>query len=328
MLRNSERTVLQFDVRMEGSAAGGRNGAISGLTPLSMKAAMQLVKRLFDKGDLLSRQDRSETITWYLADVEVTSGYASLLINRSDKGSADFVLSEPRARRRRVIQKRGGEGADYSAHVVINLNAFGPNMYRASVEHCPGLSISRLEFLLNLILRTCGKEYRDEMMRPHPNGSVEKDGSPKQVVLRNRLIFSGHPSDALLRELQSGKVESMVLIDQRQRTRPWDSNGYIIEDVREVKLKVNPAKILMAIRDTIKSVCKEADSKHWGRLRVRFQTVTGINRSVLFDTSNASVLDEDRYIKKEVLKNFSAPLTASVEKLHPEIVRGMKLLAR
>lgn len=329
MQKNDHRMVLFFDVKVETYASMGRHGRLSGLKTLPIDKLFHLVDKM-RAVDLLAHPNRSRTELLYLADLKLdaTRGDLTLLINRSDKAASDYVLSNPERAQRRVIAKRMGEGADFSAHLVIKLKAAKPNTYSAALEVSPGLPSSKINRFLNHLLRMCDLAYPDEFYRPHPDGSTDKDGNPRQVKARHKLELRGHPSDSFLRDLEAGMIERIELIDGRHKNNPWDSNGYILEQSREIYLKPKAKQIPGKIYDVVKSVCGEAHKKHYDVMRIKFKTSTGVDRKVELETDTARVADDERYIKKETIRNFPAPLPASFETISSDIYDRMRVLLR
>ncbi|SOZ97448.1 conserved hypothetical protein [Cupriavidus taiwanensis] len=330
MQKNSERTVLHFDVKLEASASAGQHGTYRGLTPLPLVDVLRHVERLFAKGNLLARESRSRAELCYLADIRVNKapGYAELLINRSDKNAPDLVLSEPKLKSRRLINKVNEEGSDFSAHIVFKLAEVAPNTYRVGLEQSPGLPSSKVERFLNLLLRVCSREYRSEMLRPHPTQPFDKDGKPRVVGLKHKFIFKGHPSKYLLSDLESGTLDSLELIDQKQKARHWDSNGYIVEESRIIRLKQAPKGIKGKVIDAIEAVCAQGKRSKLELLRVRFTSSDGLPRKLEFDTYDAEVVNDEQYIQKEIISNFPNPLPSSFATLEPEVMKRMRSLVK
>lgn len=330
MQNNSERTILHFDARLEASASAGQNGTYRGLTPLPLADVLKLAKRLFDDTPLLSRESKSGRELCYLADirVNVAAGYAEVLVNRSDKNAPDLVLSEPKQKRRRLIAKVNGEGSDFSSHIIFKLAPIAPNTYRVVIEQSPGLPSPKLERFFNLLLRTCSRKYRSELLRPHPTQPTDAGGKPRKVGLKHKLVFRGHPSKNLLADLESGTLESMELVDHKQHARHWDSNGYIVEQSRVIKLKQSPKKIKGKVIDALEAVCSQGKKSKLDVLRVRFKTSDGMPRSLEFDTNDGEIVNDEKYIQKAVITNFPAPLPSSFNALDGEVMKRMRALIK
>ncbi|HEV3430271.1 MAG TPA: hypothetical protein VG320_20545, partial [Paraburkholderia sp.] len=207
MQKNDQRMVLFFDAKIETYASMGRQGRLAGLRTLPVDKLFELVDQMRNT-ELLSRPNRKRSELLYLADIDVDKprGYLTLLINRSDKDASDVVLSNPEKSERRVIEKTLGEGADFSAHLMIKLKPQKPDTYVAALEMSPGLPSSKITSFLNHILRMCDLTYPTEFHRPHPDGSTDKDGNPRIVKARHRLELRGHPSDSFLKDLESGML--------------------------------------------------------------------------------------------------------------------------
>lgn len=327
MQKNDERMVLFFDMKISTYASMGRQGKLAGLQALPIDQLFQLVDQMRLQ-QLLSRSNRKHTETMYLADMDLDKrkGYLTLLINRSDRQASDYVLSDPPKSKRRVIAKNAGEGADFSGHLVIRLASAGPDTYRAALEVSPGLPSSKIALFLNHLLRLCDLANPTQFHRPHPDGSRDKDGNPRVVKARHKIELRGHPSNTFLKDLESGTISGIELINGRHRNHAWDSNGYIVEQSREVHLKPNAKQIAGKIYDTVKSVCGVANNKHYELMRIKFTTLTGVNRSVDLETDSAQVADDERYIKKETIRNFPTPLPASFAAISPDIRDRIRVL--
>ncbi|SED35418.1 hypothetical protein SAMN02787142_3024 [Burkholderia sp. WP9] len=330
MQKDDERIVMFFDIKVETYASLGRAGKLMGLKAHTLADLFKIVKTLRAADDLLSMKNRKSTEMCYLADLRLDDDleFLVLLINRSDKAAPNFVLSDPVKRQRREIIKRKDEGADYSAHLAIRLVSVAPQTYRAILEVSPGLPSAKITAYLNHVMRLCDLAFPQAFHRPHPDGSVDRDGNPRIVKARHRFELRGHPSTGFFKDLESGKLEGIELLDDKHKDNPWDANGYIVEEKRSVFLHESHQKIKGRIIDAVKSVCAEARKKSFDRMRVKFKTQDEISRTVTLETESAQIADDERYVKKETIRDFPAPLPASFEVISTEISERMCVLLK
>jgi hypothetical protein len=267
-----------------------------------------------------SLRGKSETI--YLADIDVDAARqrAVLLINLSDKAASDTVYSDPDTAQYRILPKVGNEGSDFSAHVVINLNATD-HVYLTILEVTPGLASGKVTRFLTFLFKFCAKVNPVAFLQAHPNGAVDVHGLPVMVRTRHVASLAGHPSDAFLNDIEQGTLGLIELIDKRHENLPWDTVGRTREVARSVKLKPGPAAGTNL--DRIRDAATRAFRDNYTEARIHFKTASKIGRSIVLETEHLNFAQESIFVKKEKLEGFVNPLPTSHEMIHQDIIGKM-----
>jgi hypothetical protein len=318
MQKSRERMITFFDLKLTAYAMADRQKYVMPAFPLG--TLIEKVAALKAANQCPSLRGKAETI--YLADIDLDQARtrAVLLINLSDKAASDAVYSAPERGHRRVLPKVGDEGSDFSAHVVISLNAV-QNVYLTILEVTPGLASGKVTRFLTHLFKFCARVDRAAFTQPHPNNAVDSQGRPITVVMRHVVSLDGHPSDDLLRDLQGGTLSAIELIDKRNENLPWDNAGRTREMSRTIIL--SPGQVAGSNLDRITDAFARARREHYGEARVRFKTATKVGRSVLLETEHMNLANDSKFIKKEKLDGFANPLDSSHHVINNEMRQKM-----
>lgn len=323
MQKNNERLIYYFDVSLNATFFSPKAGNVT-LTSMPLKDLVDLLISQNKKNRVL-RSNRAATETSYISDIELSPDKKScaILINRSDKSAADVVFSNPVKNIRKNVDKELDEGSDFSAHLLLWLDVQKNGTYLAYLEVCPGFPSVKIEKFLNDASHQCLIDNPKPFLREHPDGSIEKDGKPKMVKVRQRFEFRGHPSKDLLSELNNGHLESIDIIDPEYKNNIWDTEGYIVEHEKVVHLKPSPKDMKMKVFEVLKSVCTQAHTKHYELARIKYRTKDDLPRTVTLETESMQLADDMKFIRKEKISGFKVKLRTSFEKLNPEVVEKM-----
>jgi hypothetical protein len=309
-----------FDLRLTAYANSG--GAKYELPPFPLVSLLNHVQDAKVAG-LTLRPNKAQSEIFYLADIQIdaANSRASLLINRSDRDASNAVYSDPEENHFRNVPKQGKEGNDFSAHLVIKLNATSSSSL-ALLEVSPGLSSRKIEGFLNGLFRHCVRTNRASYQLNHPNGACNASGTPLKVTAIHKAEFRGHPSTQFVSELNQGVLESIELIDMRKLGLPWDTHAQTKEVSRSILLKSNPNGTGTNFQRVLDAV-HLGHSREYASAKVKFKTETKIPRTVLLETEHAHLANDELFVKKETVSGFSALLESSYQVLHPEICGKM-----
>lgn len=314
MQNSKERLITFFDLKVTAYAQADRTKY--NVPPFPLDTLIAKIQDLKAAGICPSARRKSETV--YLADIDVDAARSRvvLLINLSDKAASDTVYTNPEANQRRVVPKVGDEGSDFSAHVVIKLNQVD-GVYVTILELVHGLASSKIMRFLTFLFKQCSKVDPVAFTQPHPNGGVDLRNRPITVVTRHVASLAGHPSDQFMRDLDTGTISSIELIDKRNENLPWDNVGRMREMSRSVLLR--PGQVAGTNFDRIQDAARRAFRDHYGVARIQFKTATKIGRSVMLETQHLHLAQDSIFVKKEKIDGFANPLEASYDTIHPEI---------
>jgi len=325
MQRNKERLALYFDLKLESvSTARGEYGKLEGLAPKTLAEMVEYVSKLKDdpKQELVwPKRTRGDVL--YLVDMVAREGddHVVLLINRCDPDAADSVFYDPATGTRTRHEKKPGEGADHSSHVALSLTPVSPNVYRAIVEMCPGLSSARIEAFLNYLFRICCMEFKQDFTVEHLAGAVEGEGAeikPVRVRTKQKCKMMGHLSPEFEQELREGKLTSIELIRLEDQGSPWDDAGELVENSRTVKIRESAPGAVAEKWEAIQQLCGRVKDKY-GQVRVTFRTTEGLTRTAKLETEGAAFAHDSKYIKKRLIDGFEKSLPAAFDAVDEEM---------
>lgn len=325
MLKATERRVKYFDCRVTAKVRGVRHSIVQ-VQPVSMLRIVQELEYLVNQGIDVRTETVGELQAWRLADVEVCSkrSLAILLINRVDSEAADQAIEHRDTGSFRVATKDDREANAYSAHVAISLQEKN-GVYRMVVEEA-GVSSQRVAMLFAKAFKASQDAGRNTFMYPNPSGALDSNGNIKISKGLYSARLTGHPSDQFIKELDSGSLRGIEIINGTSTTQGWDQYNATEELSTSVRLK--PLKSTVSNYSIAKSVLSQAKRRKMSEIRVKFDDPEGDERTLTFDVDTGQILNEDRYVKRGYLRNFSDRLDTGFQKVHPEIRDKMFYLLR
>ena len=309
MQKSDERIILFLDFELKMVTRKYR-----GFAPKNSSDLVAFLEEMQTKGQAI-KKNRNETEAYYISDIDTSkSNYVTLLINRSDKRAADPAFSNPDKKTRRVINKRSGEGQDYSSHVVwyLDEDPKRPNFYKVLFEVAPGLTTSKLQSFLNNLFKLYSKLNANKFKVKDP------DGSGKELRAWPSITIHGHLCENFKKELANGKIEDIEIYTETQKMTPWDSHAYTKIHEKAVKIKLNKDKLLPANTNLLREVFKSA-KQDYEYARVRYKSEDDINRSVCMLTQSFSVAKDFKLIKKKKITDFDKPLDMSYDEINVSI---------
>ena len=291
--------------------------------PISIARAFELIEML---NPLICHKDYSKgRVRLYISDWDwdKSDRIIKILVNRSDKDVASPIFSDPNTKSRRKVEKKDGEGLDFSSHILIKLPSSDYDDALMLMEGCSGLSAPIIIKFLNSLLSDARQLPVSDFKRPHPDGSVDKGGKPTTYKVAYYLEHVGHISDDLKADINAGKIQSIELFE-KQKERHFDQEEYFIPKRKTLSLSLNEESVgLKKIYDLIPTLLKSAKENNYGAARIRFSTSSGEPRTLNLETDSKP---ENIYIKKESLKDFHPELESSYANFHVPLINEMKLL--
>ncbi len=295
--------------------------------PKPITEIMSQLSTLLVDGNRMVKKGRSEqSARLYISDYEIRQDSIVLLINRSDPTAPDAVSSDPENKSRIIHTKPEKHGGEYSAHIIISSKPIkGDNYYLCIIEtvYGSGLHLSSLSDYIRFLFANLRKQFKEEYLIPHINGSKDKNGQPVLVRHVHTVELQGHPSDEFTNDLNTGTLSEIELISFSEQGATWDNKGAVTEYQRSVQLKPNKDMIgdagsaLRQVRAKVNKSYKEYDS-----IRIRFKNERGEAKDATIASDTGKLLDSDKYIKRH---NISSPLvnTTSFEKINKFIIKEM-----
>lgn len=315
-MKSNTRTVKYFDCQVSAHAIDKDTGAID-IPPRSM---VDLLLNM--KAHLLAnpchRSNRSRTETFHIADVQIDTAKnkAIILINRSDRLAADQAISDPSLAHFDVSAKQANEGNASSAHVAINLKPVRGNTYVTLLEDSVGISSKDVCTLMGIVLRSSSKANKGFFYVNDASGDPALRRFSKY-----KFLLRGHLADSFEAELNAGKLSGIEISDFTKEDVAFDANATAIEQKKVIYLKPKDKK--HPVWDTVKSVCKTADMQRFASVRVVYTDDANFTRKVELDARTLQLVNEDRFVKKIRLNDFTVRLDTGFEAVQPEITGKM-----
>lgn len=286
--------------------------------PVKLGTILGELKKLVDAGEPIYLANNGETQRWQLSDVEITNDFGVLLITRADKEAADQAIAGLLPTDFKVASKTSEEGNAYSAHVAFRLKPIDTDVYLMLLEEAIGINSLIVSRLVRRGIRLATARGSQAFLYDHPTGAIDSKKRPKKLRGNYSLQISGHPSETFLHELNNGVLLGIEVIDAKRTSKGWDA--YNATEYLSQTVKLKPLKNLAATHEQIiASVCRNAALRSMPEVRVRFKDTNQFTHKVTYDAVNSVLLDEDKFIKKAVIRNFPARLDTACQSVHSEI---------
>ncbi|WP_431494855.1 hypothetical protein [Pseudomonas brassicacearum] len=325
----SKRVATFFDMKLHarGRSRAEGNTADFPARPKSLLEIKDLVESLFQSGDIfLSKGHSDKADKYYIAHSDTVDGHWVLLINRCDPSAPDSVYSNPESKERTVNEKLPGQGSEYSAHLILNLQPVkGSDYYFCIIEaaYGSGLGSSAITSYFAHIIRHCKKQKPHLFRIPNIDGSRDKKGGQNVVHLVHDVELHGHISETFKSDLQSGALGGIELISYKSVGDKWDDAGFVKEKHRIIKLDLEKDLIGDAVK-TVADVLRKAKAKGDGiaQMRVSFKDGSGSANSALLSVDTGQLAtDGGRYLKRYSISSANNVSSASIEQVNHAIVK-------
>lgn len=249
------------------------------------------------------------------------SGKAIILVSRSDRLAANQAVSDPKKKRFSKYKKVEGEGNAYSAHIAVSLTKTA-NGYLCLIEESTGISGAHVLRLIRGVIRRAKLAKSSFFLIRDPSGAVNAQGQPIVKKLNYLLRLDGHPSPNFAKELNEGVLEGIQVINEQNANSVWDDDKMTTEKARVIHLKPKPTLKEQAYA-VVKSVCDTAHKQRYDSVRVKFTDSKKFKRSVILESTQMRLVNEERFVRKERITNFTEPLDTAYQDIHPEICERM-----
>ncbi len=322
----SKRVATFFDMKLyaRGRSRAEGNTADFPAKPKTMQEIKQYVESLMDGGDnFLSKGHSDKSDKYYIAHTDTVDGYWVLLINRCDPSAPDSVYSNPESKERKVNEKLPGQGAEFSAHLILDLKSVkGGDYYFCMIEaaHGAGLGSSAISSYFAHVIRHCKKQMPLTFKIPNIDGSCNKKGQANLVHLTHDVELHGHISDTFKKDLQSGALGGIELISYEAVGGKWDNAGFVKEKHRVIKLELKRDLIGDAVK-TVSDVLRNAKTGGISEMRVSFKDGSGSPNSALLSVDTGQLATDGRYLKRYYISPSNNVSSASIEQVNHAIVK-------
>lgn len=316
-MKANERLVRLFQLRIIATVRGAK-GAANNVNACDLESILIDFKGQLAKGAQIQTSSVGDVLQWKLADIEVDTkrGKAIMLVNRSDIDAADLAIENRSSGGLRVAKKDSVEAHAYSAHIAFKLKRGKDGSYAALIEQA-GVSSQRVSSLMYRAVRASQNAESKTFLYPHPDSSVDKNGKKKTLKGQYKFEMTGHPSADFLAELNKGQLSDIELISHGKAGSNWDTYNLTSERSRVIRLR--PARGKVKNMSLIDSVLDKAKVDKQEELKVKFTDDEGDGRTLTWDVNSKQLINEDRFVQKEYLRNFPNRLDTAYCQIHPEI---------
>ena len=316
MLKRTERQVFFYDLVIKSRAKHA--------VPPSLSEIVSVWKLMFDS-KACSHEREKGAVVYRIGDISVDDAaqVARMLIRRCDVNASNAVYSHRKTGAPRVLAREPDEGGDRAAHLVVSLKqeTAKPHVYLCHLEGVPGLSHNSIQATLNAILKAAIKSKSVAFVYPDPSGARNKNGDPKTSEFQPTVELIGHPSPALVDDLEKGQLHDIVLVDQRPST-PFNGSAYLTENEYRVRVKAQPN---IPSQNRFKTLVSSLQTKkgEFQTARVRFKDPDGIERSVDIDIATGA-FEQQSYIQSYRVTGIDPPMDESSLALVPFLTEEMQ----
>lgn len=308
------RYIYFFDIKIE-THSTARNVEKCFQQPVS--AVMEKVHASNPKDRHYSYQ--KDTLHFYIADWQYNSALNQyhVLVNKSDRNSADPTFTDVPMKTRRVISKVNGEGLDQSSHLILKPIIGEQYKMLLLLERGALIGSNHLKALFNRLVSESRHTSPEFFVQNHPDGEIVK-GEPKKMNMRYSVEVDGHMSGNFEDDLSKGVFREVELISDLPSIDSLDTNYMPTQKTETIKLKPNKQ---FSIKDLKKIVNKK--SNQFEKARVRFKHENGTDRDVEIHTDSFS---ETNYVKRAKIES-SSDFKSSYEAIDNETLNLMKALS-
>lgn len=316
LLRRTERQIFSYDLMVQARARHA--------TPPPLADIVTAWQTMFNLGECSHAREKGSVI-YRIGDMSVDNAgqVASILLRRCDTNAANAVYSHKVTGVPRIVEQEDDEGGDRAAHLVVSLQheRGKPASYLCHLEGVPGLSHRLVQATLNAVLKQSISTERASFVYPDPGGARDRDGNPKTNRFIPSIEMVGHPSPALVNDIERGQLHDIILVDQRPQNQ-LGGNQYLVENERRLKVKAAPnipsngrVQSLIAAFQT-----RRADFQ---KAKVRFTDPDGISRTIDYDIATGTP-EQQNYVRSYKVTGINPPMDESSVSLAPFLGAAMK----
>ena len=303
MLRRTERQIFSYDFMIVARAQHA--------VPPPLAAIVSAWKAMFDLGECSHEREKGSVI-YRIGDVAVdnVAQVARILLRRCDTNAANAVYSHRLTGVPRVVEQEVDEGGDRAAHLVVSLRhqAGKPSSYLCHLEGIAGLSHRLVQATLNAVLKQAITTNRTSFSYPDPSGARLRTGEPKTTNFIPSIEMVGHPSPALIRDIEQGHLHDITLVDQRSQNQ-LGGNQYLVESERRIKVK---AAANIPSQGRVRSLIAAMQTKQadYQKAKVRFTDPDGMSRTIDYDIATGTP-EQQNYVQSYRVTGINPPMDES-----------------
>jgi len=321
-MKAKERWVKYFDCVVRASVRSTVKGSLTmaRVPPTSLRVILGELQALIAKDHVVEIGGAGDKPYLWLTRVHLPADgdKALILLTRSDRSAADLAIHDSATGQITVAAKTPTQGNAYSAHIGISLSSLAGDRYLMVVEDAIGIGGAAISRLLSKGIREATKLGSKAFLYRHPDNTFNRDGTPKTLKGSYKIEVMGHPSLDFEYELNNGELKDIEVVDATVTGQNYD--GYNATSFRSKTIRLKPLNTLsVKAHDVIKGVCKRAVQQQMDQVRIKFADTEGVDHTVVLDPRSAGMLNEDRFIKRELIDGFVNRLSTATAEINVEI---------
>lgn len=259
--------------------------------------------------------------SFFLQEIRIQNNIAILLFDFINPEGASMAYKGQENRQIRVITKNPGEGADYSAHLVIDLNGHN-GKYSAALEQMPGIPPSVVDKLLSQ-LNICVRKYNPELFYIDDPSGIEERGRIRRRKIRAQLTFGLTPSDQLWSCL-TRRENLCEIVLKKEQTAVFDEGAHWQTKKTDVYLAMPGDTFFTDPRTAVYGLCSIARAKEFRNLNLRIKDQDKQQRVVTIDVVSLQEKTR-RFVKSEKIE-LTTPVSTGYAQINDEVVRKMQFI--
>lgn len=306
-MKNSKRDFYIFDLEIAARKVGASIPTMSDILPVldRMKKAGRIYPVYANSASMI------------IGDIAVDNvhHYVTLLVRLSDKAAPNSVYSDLKTGHFNEHIKSGNVGADFGCHVLISTvpEKGLPNIYTCAIERIPGLPFDLVRRFLSKLLSYEYKQNTSFFSYPHPAGGLDAKKQPRLERCCPHIDLRGRPSDALVSDINSGRITGVSLIKSEPVT-PISGAAYLTKHTSELKLGIDhnnmPANVWASLTQAFK---QNAQTYNTAQVKYRVPNSTR-TVTVEIDAATCAPLTE-MYICSFEINNIFPHLASSAQSI-------------
>lgn len=321
-MKAKERWVKYFDCVVRASVRSTVENAVavSSVRPTGLRVILSELRDLIATGHVIEIGGAGDKPYLWLTRVSVPAegDKALILLTRSDKSAADLAIHDSATGAITVAEKTETQGNAYSAHIGVNLHPLAGDRYLMVAEDAIGIGGAAIARLLSKGIREATRLGSRAFLYPHPDGTFNRDGTRKSLKGSYKIEVMGHPSLDFEYELNNGELKDIEVVDATVTGQNYD--GYNATSFRSKTIRLKPLNNLaVSAFDVVTGVCQRAVQQRMDQVRIKFADTEGVDHSVVLDPRNVALLNEDRFIKRELIDGFTNRLSTGTSEINTEI---------
>lgn len=240
----------------------------------------------------ISIEANSKKSTYKIQDIKETQDRISILLKHTDKKRRDQTLENNKKDLKRNIIKEEGEGFSFTSHIVIYKECLS-----TIIEESSGFTISRIEIILNRLLRNYYKTH-EKLTTKIDDPTIKTKTGKSTVQAFPKISLRGVASQEFIENLRTSKISEIQLITKHIQEGFIEIPDGVHEKSATAILSLD--KVLRegdSAWEKIKQICR-LNKDNYEAVLIKYQPENENLLSARCSTDTFQLLNEDKLVKK------------------------------